>query len=115
MHPAVAEGIALFNSRRFFEAHEVLESLWLKEQSDGKLFLHGLIQVAAAFHHYMRGNREGFSSLLEKGARKLTLHSENSYGIDLEDLLKQIRPWLATARAKDPTATTLPLPVVRAL
>ena len=115
MHPAVAQGIALFNSRRFFEAHEALEPLWLTERGEEKLFLHGLIQVAAAFHHYLRGNGEGFRSLLEKGAKKLTLYSENNYGIDAEDLLKQILPWLAAARAQEPPATTLPLPIVRAL
>jgi predicted metal-dependent hydrolase len=115
MHPDIARGIALFNSRRFFEAHEALESLWLKEQGDEKLFLHGLIQVAAAFHHYLRGNGEGFRSLLEKGAKKLALYAGNHYGIDLEDFQKQIRPWLAAAQAQESAATTLPLPVIRAL
>jgi hypothetical protein len=113
MHPAITEGIAHFNSRRFFEAHEALEALWLTEQGEGKLFLHGLIQVAAAFHHYLRGNEEGFRSLLEKGAKKMTLHAEKNHGIDAEDSLKQLRPWLAAARAQNLAAATLPLPVIR--
>ena len=115
MHPAITEGIAHFNSRRFFEAHEALEALWLTEQGEGKLFLHGLIQVAAAFHHYQRGNEEGFRSLLEKGEKKLTLHSGMNYGIDVEDFLKQLRPRLAAARAQNLAATALPLPVIRTL
>jgi uncharacterized protein len=113
MHPAIAEGIRLFNSQKFFEAHEALEALWLIEQGDGKRFLHGLIQVAAAFHHYQRKNTKGFRSLLEKGARTLSLHSEMNYGIDAEHLLKQFGPWLAAARAQTLAATPLPLPVIR--
>ena len=115
MHPAIAEGIRLFNSQRYFEAHEALEALWLTEQGEEKLFLHGLIQVAAAFHHYQRGNDAGFRSLLEKGEKKLTVYSQENYGIDVEDFLIQLRPWLAAARAQNLAATTLPLPVIRTL
>lgn len=115
MHPAITEGIAHFNARRFFEAHEALEALWLKEQGEEKLFLHGLIQVAAAFHHYLRGNEDGFRSLLEKGEKKLTLYSEKNYRIDSEDFLTQIRPWLAAARGQELAETPLPLPVIRTL
>lgn len=115
MHPAISEGIRLFNSRSFFEAHEALESLWLQEQGDEKLFLHGLIQVAAAFHHYQQHNRDGFRSLLHKGLAKLVQFSENRYGLDVQDFLTQLRPWLAAAQGQELAATTLPLPVLRAL
>jgi hypothetical protein len=71
MEPGTVEGIHLFNTREFFEAHEALEAVWLKTKGDRKTFLHGLIQVAAAFHHHTHGNRAGFRSLLEKGCTKL--------------------------------------------
>ena len=58
-------------SPEFFEAHEVLETVWLKAEGDDKIFLHGLIQVAAAFHHQSRENIVGCRSLIEKGSRKL--------------------------------------------
>ena len=115
MDPAIAEGIRLFNSRRFFEAHEALEALWLLERGDEKLFLHGLIQVAAAFHHYQRENWEGFRSLLVKGSTKLAQFSETRGGdIDIPDFLKQIQPWLAASEASG-LSSTLPLPVIRTL
>jgi len=115
MHPSVIEGIRLFNSGRFFEAHEALETLWLQVQGDEKLFLHGVIQVAAAFHHYQRQNFQGFSSLLQKGSAKLTRFSGTYYGLNIQDLLIQLQPWLDAAHGQDLAATTLPLPVIRTL
>ena len=50
------DGIELFNDHEFFEAHEALEIVWLRAKGDRKTFLHGLIQVAAAFHHYTHRN-----------------------------------------------------------
>ncbi len=113
MHPAVAEGIRLFNSRKFFEAHEALEAVWLTASGEERIFLHGLIQVAAAFHHFQRNNERGFCSLLKKGSGKLQRHSRANCGIDAEDLLRQLQPWLDGARAN--RADSLPWPAVRAL
>ena len=47
-------GLTHFNSRRFFEAHEIWEEIWLVEAEPEKTFLQGLIQLAAAYHHYER-------------------------------------------------------------
>lgn len=93
MDPAVARGINLFNTRKFFEAHEALEEVWLKAHGDEKLLLHGLIQVAAAFHHHTRHNQAGFRSLLEKGSRKLDRFGAHKSGIDLAALRQELRNW----------------------
>jgi len=98
MIPAIAEGIRLFNTRRFFEAHEALEAEWLKVHGDEKQLLHGLIQVAAAFHHYTRTNRAGFYSLLEKGWKKLDRLSASAGGIDLAALRQQLQRWREALR-----------------
>ena len=93
MEPSIAEGIRLFNTQKFFEAHEALEAVWLKAHGEEKTFLHGLIQVAAAFHHFTRGNLVGFQSLLEKGLTKLESCGESRAGIELAGLLEQLQPW----------------------
>jgi predicted metal-dependent hydrolase len=93
MQPKIAEGVRLFNSQKFFEAHEALEEVWLKTTGREKIFLHGLIQVAAAFHHHSRRNSAGFRSLLEKGLAKLEEFGETIEGIDLDGLRKQLQPW----------------------
>jgi len=102
----------LFNSGRFFEAHEALESLWLQVQGEEKLFLHGLIQVAAAFHHYQRDNLHGFALLLQKGSAKLMRFPESRFGLDMQNLLTQLRPWLNAAHASSPPAA-LALPIIQ--
>jgi len=93
MNQGLEEGIRLFNAQKFFEAHEALEAMWLKAEGEEKLFLHGLIQIAAAFHHYTRGNPAGFRSVLEKGLRKLEKSGDVKDGLNLADLRKQLQPW----------------------
>jgi hypothetical protein len=93
MGPSIAEGVRLFNTQKFFEAHEALEAVWLKASGEQKTFLHGLIQIAAAFHHLTRDNMAGFQSLLEKGLTKLENCGESRGGIELAGLLEQLRPW----------------------
>lgn len=93
MRQALAEGIRLFNTRKFFEAHEVLETVWLKAQGDERVFLHGLIQIAAAFHHHGRNNLTGLRSLLEKGLKKLERFGAEKDGVNLDGLRKQLNAW----------------------
>src|SRR5271163_2127749 len=65
-------GLEHFNAREFFEAHEVWEEIWLVEDEPEKTFLQGIIQIAAAFHHYRRGNSDGAESLLAAGIVKIS-------------------------------------------
>lgn len=86
-------GIRFFNTEKFFEAHEAWEAVWLKAKGEEKMSLHGLIQVAAAFHHLTRGNLTGFRSLLEKGSRKLEDRREVRGGLQWAGFLSQLQPW----------------------
>ncbi|PYV25759.1 MAG: hypothetical protein DMG24_08540 [Acidobacteria bacterium] len=115
MDPAIAEGVRLFNTQKFFEAHEALEAVWLKAHGEEKILLHGLIQVAAAFHHYRRDNPAGFRSLLEKGSKKLDKFGASACGLNLAALRRQLRPWhdfLNHAQA-DHARPAPPLPRIR--
>jgi uncharacterized protein len=107
------EGVRLFNSQKFFEAHEALEAIWLKAHGSEKLFLHGLIQVAAAFHHHSRNNPVGFKSLLEKGREKLVKSGEAREGIDLAGFLRQLQPWREWLARGGTTPAVGPPPVPR--
>ena len=77
-HTKLEEFIRLFNEQSFFEAHEVLEELWLVTDGDQKLFYQGLIQCAVALAHWKKNNLRGATqvgarsfSILEKyGARR---------------------------------------------
>src|SRR5207244_11259054 len=83
----VQEGIRLFNEEYFFEAHEVLEDLWKREHGKPKLFLQGLIQICAAYHHFQNGNLIGAETLLERGAQKMRSYPADYLSIDTAKLL----------------------------
>jgi hypothetical protein len=40
-----------FNAGQYYEAHDVLENLWLERRDENHLFFKGLIQIAGAFVH----------------------------------------------------------------
>jgi predicted metal-dependent hydrolase len=105
-----ARGIAQFNARQFFEAHETWEEIWLPALDPEKTFLQGLIQVAAAFHHYGRENRAGAESLLASGLAKLeAFPGGDHHGLELEALRKASRRWKkAFAAGADPGPDALP-------
>ncbi|MGH9713738.1 MAG: DUF309 domain-containing protein [Candidatus Acidiferrales bacterium] len=102
-------GLAHFNSRRFFEAHEVWEEVWLVEAEPEKTFLQGLIQVAAAFHHYMRRNPSGAESLLASGIVKLSRFPEQHHGLSIGELRAISKQWARLlGEGKDPGSARLP-------
>lgn len=43
-----------FNRQQYFEAHEVLERLWLKCRNENRDYYKGLIQIAGAFVHLQK-------------------------------------------------------------
>jgi hypothetical protein len=43
-----------FNAQQYYEAHDVLEHLWLQTKGENYAFFKGLIQVAGAFVHLQK-------------------------------------------------------------
>jgi predicted metal-dependent hydrolase len=86
----ITEGIRLFNDRFFFEAHEVLEGVWREERGEPKIFLQGLIQISAAYHHTQNGNLVGATTLLQRGAEKIRRYPAGYLGIETKDLLAHV-------------------------
>jgi predicted metal-dependent hydrolase len=84
-------GIQHFNARRFWEAHEAWEELWLHAESDAHRFLQGLIQVAAAYHHLQRGTFPGAVRLFEAGLQKVAPFPALYCGIDRDALVTVAR------------------------
>ena len=100
------EGLRCFHSGAFFEAHEHWESVWLVAHESEKSFLQGLIQVAASFHHFQRGNLAGTASLLGSALRRLDAYPEAFAGVAVAPLRATIRLWLDALG----TPTRSPLP-----
>ena len=59
------EGVLNFNKGMYFEAHESWEKLWRAEEGKPrKELIQGMIKIAAAFHHYLKGEKTGTAKLL---------------------------------------------------
>src|SRR5438067_4661292 len=53
-HPCYRAFFRCWNEQRYYEAHDVLEQLWLKTDSPDADFFKGLIQAAGAFVHLQK-------------------------------------------------------------
>ena len=102
----------LWNAQKYYEAHDVLEQLWLGEQdADLARFYQGLIQAAGAFVHLQKNfqhpSHPKHSRRLPPAARLLELALRNLEGLPNEfralnvvafrELLKRYRDQIATA------------------
>lgn len=68
----IEAGAALFDAGQWYEAHEAWEDHWLAADGDERLFLQGLIQLAASLHKGLRmGHAPGMQSLAHQAAQKL--------------------------------------------
>ncbi|HTA86880.1 MAG TPA: DUF309 domain-containing protein [Silvibacterium sp.] len=91
---ALAEGLRRYHAGEFFAAHEAWESVWLESQEPEKMFLQGLIQVTAAFHHLQRNNPRGTAQLLRAALGRLERYPASFGGISVTLLCNDIRKWL---------------------
>ncbi|PYT07641.1 MAG: DUF309 domain-containing protein [Acidobacteria bacterium] len=107
------EFIRLFNEGRFFEAHEVLESLWLDARPEHRDALQGLVQVAVALEHHRRGNPRGAKKVLLRASGRLAKLEEGvvlGFGnMDLVGLVFAAKAYLE-GRKQAPPRITFPNP-----
>jgi predicted metal-dependent hydrolase len=116
-HQAIAAGLAAYDRGDFFEAHEELEPAWMGSENPAeRAWLQGLIKVAAAYVHDVRGNPAGIERNLT-GARRLLGEAlaggqtRNTAGVDLISLLADVDARLADL-AVHPDAPTLEAPTI---
>jgi uncharacterized protein len=96
----LARGRALFNAQLFWEAHEAWEEAWMEEEGDTRLFLQGLIQVAAGYYKaFGQGQPVGCVKLLGTGLDKLRPLDTGFGGIALAAFVAQVERTLVSARA----------------
>lgn len=90
---ALARALAAYARGDFFLAHELLEPAWMGAGDPGERALHsGLIKVAAAFVHAVRGNPAGTEKNLA-GARVRLANAVGAgatVGIDVGELLARV-------------------------
>ena len=76
-----------FNRRWYFESHETLEDLWMVTPFPERDFFQGVIQLAAAFVHFVRGEYPGIFKLLDASLDKLRAFTPERFGVDVARLI----------------------------
>lgn len=82
-----------FNRQLYFEAHEVLEDLWLADRGPDRAFYQGLIQLAGAFVHFQKNRLKPASALLRLAAANLGRYPLEHKQLSVRQTLAQIEVW----------------------
>ena len=89
-----------FNRQEFYEAHDILESLWLGERKGpNNEFYKALIQLAGAFVHLQKGRVKPAIALFKLSGSYLHTYPMLHEGLDVEGVLNVIAQWTARLEA----------------
>lgn len=91
-----------FNRGLFFEAHDVLEELWLADKTGPNYAFHkGLIQLAGAFVHLQKNRLRPAAALFKLARTNLEKYPAVHERLDLRAVLALIADWLGRLEQND--------------
>ena len=113
-HPFYRAFFLCWNERRYYEAHDVLEQLWLETRSADAKYFRGLIQAAGAFVHLQKNFEQPMHSkhgrrlrpavrLFELAEKNLSPFAPRHYGLDVAALCQLLRAYADQIVALDYT------------
>jgi predicted metal-dependent hydrolase len=76
-------GLELFNQGAYFEAHEELELAWRAEPGPVRELYRGILQIAVAYYHILRGNYRGAVKMFVRSRTWLAPFPDHCRGVDL--------------------------------
>ena len=111
-HPYYLAFFRCWNEQRYYEAHDVLEQLWLETKSPDADFFKGLIQAAGAFVHLQKrfehpshakhGRRlPPAVRLFRLAQRNLASFSPSHHSLDVEGLCRLLNRYADQIVASD--------------
>jgi len=96
LDPRYAGYFHCFNRRLFYEAHDVLEDLWLGDRHGANgAFYKGLIQLAGAFVHLQKSRLRPAAALFKLARANLQRYPARHERLDVKAVLELIEHWLA--------------------
>jgi predicted metal-dependent hydrolase len=106
--PRYAGYFALFNRQKFYEAHDVLENLWLpgRHGANGN-FYKGLIQLAGAFVHLQKNRLRPSAALFKLARTNLGKYPRRHERLDLTAVQALIADWLQRLEQSEFTVNPL--------
>ena len=92
--PRYLQYFSLFHEEKYFEAHEVLESLWRETKGEEREFYQGLIQLAAALVHFQKRNLAGARELVRNASKHFLPYPLVYRGVEISLILKEFEKFL---------------------
>lgn len=92
-----------FNGQLHYEAHDVLEDLWLETKGPLHNYYKGLIQLAGAFVHLKNNKLNPAARLFRLSRSYLEPYRPETEGLDVTELLGRIDGWVDTLESSDYT------------
>ena len=97
-----------FNQALFYEAHDVLEELWLADRHGPHgAFYKGLIQLAGAFVHLQKNRLRPSAALFKLARTNLEKYPARHEQLDVSQALALIADWLSRLEADGFTVNPL--------
>ena len=90
-----------FNQQLYYEAHDVLEDLWLETKGPLHNFYKGLIQLAGAFVHLKNSKLDPAARLFRLSRKYLEPYQPEAEGLDVAALLARIDGWVSILEDSD--------------
>jgi predicted metal-dependent hydrolase len=91
-----------FNRQLFYEAHDVLEELWLADRhGPNGAFYKGLIQLAGAFVHLQKQRLRPAAALFKLAQANLEKYPGHHEQLDLGRAIRLINHWRGELEARD--------------
>jgi len=89
------EAVGYFDSERYWECHETLESVWRPAKGEEKSLVQGIILVCAALVHEQRGERDVALGIYRRALPQIAWPERRYHGIDIPGLRKNVERSLA--------------------
>ncbi len=89
------EARGYFNAERYWECHEVLESVWRPAKGNEKSLVQGIILVCAGLVHEQRGERDVALGIYRRALRQIAWSEREYHGIDIPRLRRNVERSLA--------------------
>lgn len=102
LHPRALEGVWLFNTRHYFEAHEAFEDAWNAESSAIRDLYRGMLQAAVVYLHITRANYDGALKVYGRSQKWLTPWPEICRGVQVGKLRYDLERAVAEVRRLGP-------------
>jgi predicted metal-dependent hydrolase len=102
--PGLLAGAREFNRGEFFECHETLEELWMRESRPVRKLYQGILQIGVAFYHLRAGRYRPVVFLLDRASDYLQPFAPTCMGVDVNHLLDGAARCLAQVKGLGPSS-----------